>query len=72
MIEYRVRPVTRYVVTRFEGDNDSPGGSSATTGEFDNPEVAYEVGYALAKAEHQQLGWPTGDERLVYPQRVSA
>lgn len=65
MIEYRVRPVTRYVVTRFE-DNETHGGSSQH-GEFDNQDVAHEVAYALCRAEHERLGYPPGDERIQYP-----
>jgi hypothetical protein len=73
-VEYRVRPVTRYVVTRFVGERDEAVGAcgSETRGEFDNIDVAYEVGYALAKAEHEQLGYPPGDERIKYPLRPSA
>jgi hypothetical protein len=65
LIEYRVRPVTRYVVTRFE-QTPNTGGSSMH-GEFDNADTAYAVGYALAKAEHERLGWPLSDERIRYP-----
>jgi hypothetical protein len=72
-IEYRVRPVTRYIVTRFhseavEGARGSVG--SSVVGEYDNHEMAYEVGYALCKAEHDRLGWPPGDERIQYPGAV--
>lgn len=73
LIEYRVRPVTRYIITRFEtsGPDENGRGCSGgcgTKGEFDNETVAYEVGYALCKAEHERLGWPVGDERIQYPQ----
>ena len=64
-VEYRVRPVTRYIVTRFHQDELS--GGVETKGEFDSPVVAYEVGYALAKEEHQRLGYPIADERIQYP-----
>lgn len=66
-IEYRVRMVPRYIVTRYE-ETERTGGVS-TKGEYDNPEVAYEVGYALCKAEHQSLGWPPADDRIQYPRR---
>ena len=72
-IEYRVRPVTRYIVTRYEAapmasdDVMRGAGSISTKGEYDNAEVAYQVGYALCKAEHDLLGWPAGDERIQYP-----
>lgn len=71
LIEYRVRPVTRYIVTRFEGHG--PGGQAGSNasvcgrGEFDNADTAYAVGYALAKADHERIGWPIGDERIQYP-----
>lgn len=67
-VEYRLRPVTRYVVTRYhEEANDGPCGCE-TRGEFDNEETAYAVAYALAKQEHERLGYPIGDERIQYPE----
>jgi len=70
-IEYRVRPITRYVVTRYHEDADGKStGNSRQCGEYDNEEVAYEVGYALAKAEHDRLKFPLDDPRIVYPERV--
>jgi hypothetical protein len=71
-IEYRLRPVTRYIVTRFESEFDPSGrcassGRSTEHGEFDNWDTAYAVGYALAKAEHDRLGYPLDDERIIYP-----
>lgn len=74
LIEYRVREVKRYILTRFEeGADESSGvnGSYAQSigrGEYDSAEAAYEVGYALARAEHEALGWPVGDERIRYPE----
>jgi hypothetical protein len=67
-IEYRVRPVTRYIVTRYESQNEEGSGSIRTMGEYDNHTVAHEVGYALCKAEHERLGWAPGDMRIIYPQ----
>lgn len=64
-IEYRVRMVPRYIVTRYAETGQT--GDSSTKGEYDNPDIAYEVGYALCKAEHQALGWPVDDERVQYP-----
>lgn len=68
-VEYRVRPVTRYVVTRFEAS--SKGGPGAcpreVSGEHPNSEQAHAVAHALCRAEHERLGWPLGDERIVYP-----
>lgn len=65
MIEYKVRPVTRYVVTRYEGSKDA--GSCVERGTFSSQEVAHEVAYALARETHERLGWPIGDERIQYP-----
>lgn len=65
-IEYRVRPVTRYIVTRFEQGNFA--GAVSQMGEFDNHDIAYAVGYALAKNEHDRLGWPIDDMRIKYPE----
>lgn len=64
-IEYRVRPVTRYVVTRFHSERH--GGGCSTKGEYENANVAYEVARALCQAEHQCMGWPLDDERIRYP-----
>lgn len=69
LIEYKVRAVTRYVVTRFEQQDRSSGSSGC--GEFDNFDTAYAVGYALCKAEHDRLGWPVGDERIRYPAQTA-
>jgi len=66
-VEYRVKPVTRYVITRYyEGQNV---GGLDTKGEYDNGEVAFEVAYALCKAEHERLGWPVADDRIQYPSK---
>lgn len=68
LIEYKVRHVTRYVVTRYEGNGKL--GQCGAQGEFDNAETAFAVAYALCRAEHERLGWPLGDERIQYPQPV--
>lgn len=69
-VEYKVRPVTRYIVTCYREDCKS--GSSETKGEFSNGDVAYQVAYALAKNEHNSLGYPPGDERIQYPKPLHA
>jgi len=48
-IEYRVRPVTRYVVTKFT--NEPEQASSQPVGEFDNEILASNA--ALAFADHE-------------------
>ena len=76
-VELKVKPVTRYIVTKYtsEGTVESgvtvySGGSVATIGEYDNPDVAHEVAYAIAKSEHDRLGYMPGDERIQYPQKT--
>lgn len=67
-IEYRVRPVIRYVVTRFY-ESASKGGSELK-GEFGNYRSAYDVAYALCKDEHSRLGWKPADDRIQYPREI--
>lgn len=54
-IEYRVRPVTRYIVTRYHSENDEDtglsGGGVETIGEFQNSQQANRVAVALSKDE---------------------
>ena len=72
-LEFRVRPVTRYIVTRYAKAN-GPGHDAMSLecrGEYENADVAFEVGYALCKAEHDKLGWPPGDMRIQYPQHLT-
>lgn len=65
-VEYRVRPITRYQVTRYESCQQA--GTLSQLGTYDNEQIAYEVGYALCKAEHDRLGLPLGDDRIIYPE----
>lgn len=53
IIQYKVKPVTRYIVTRYEGFGDEHSGRAATEtcGEFDNYRKANIVCQALAKTE---------------------
>lgn len=48
-VEIRVRPVTRYVVTRFE--SSGAGASSSRLGEFDNTANADRVAMAIKQME---------------------
>lgn len=69
-IEYQVRLVTRYIVTRFESSNSEGGAGhcgSAVKGEYENADVAYEVAYALAKADQERLNIPCDDMRVIFP-----
>lgn len=65
-LEYRVKVVPRYIVTRYKAD--IKGGSVETKGEYDNADTAYEVAYALCKLEHEMIGYGPYDERIQYPQ----
>lgn len=65
-VEYKIRPVTRYIVTRYYANDRGSG--SEVKGEFDNADIAHEVAYALCKDEHEGLGYPVGDERIKYPE----
>jgi hypothetical protein len=74
-VEYQVRKVERYIVTRFESSESTRedgkkqySGGSESFGEFVNEMAAYKVGYALCKAEHLGKGWPFGDGRIKYPE----
>ncbi|MGB1390300.1 MAG: hypothetical protein ACPG61_15590 [Paracoccaceae bacterium] len=64
-VEYRVRPVTKYIVTRFEQGDDT--GAVETRGQYENGEVAYQVAYALCKAEHDKSGEPIESMNFIYP-----
>lgn len=68
-IEYRVREVTRYVVTKWHSESGPNGnsGGSETFNEFDNSASAYDVAYALCKIEHDKLGYALDDPRIQYP-----
>jgi hypothetical protein len=51
--EFRVRPVTRYIVTHFQSEelpDGSCSGGSRSYGEFDNLAAAEAVGLALHRA----------------------
>lgn len=67
--EFRVRPVTRYIVTSY---HEYEGGAKTTSGgrahgEFENADTAYQVAYALCRQKHEQLGYAPGDMRVKYP-----
>lgn len=64
-VDYRVRPVTRYVVTRWEDGDNSCG--SEQRGTFDNFQTAHEVAYALCKAEHDASDAAIDSAEFMYP-----
>lgn len=67
-IEYRVRSKTTHFVTRFASEDDGSQ-SSESIGEYDNEDKAYSVATALAFKEREDLGWPPGDERIIFAQK---
>lgn len=72
LIEYRVRKIERYIVTRYEARDQKQSNSSgavSTIGEYADFDRAYDVAYACCKVEHERLGWPPEDERIQYPKR---
>lgn len=54
IVEYRVRPVTRYIITRFHSETTPTGGGqvgSEMLGEFDNQVKAELIAQALVEKE---------------------
>ena len=70
-VEYRVKEIKRYIVTRFEREyipgNQNEKSGCEQLGEYPNWDNAYSVAYALCKAEHTRLGYEPGDMRIQYP-----
>lgn len=70
-VEFRVKEIKRYIVTQHSHfvsrSGDETCGENRMIGEYGNYEVAYSVGYALAKAEHERLGYAPDDLRIQYP-----
>lgn len=67
-IEYRVKRVERFIVTRHE-DTGSTGSTRQIGKEFDGFDTAFEVGYALAKADQERLGLAEDDMGVIFPSR---
>lgn len=69
-VEYRIIEKPRYIVTRFE---EGPGGTTVSErtvserGTYDNPDIAWEVAYALCRQDHERMGYGPDDERIQYP-----
>lgn len=73
LTEYRVKPVTRYIVTRYFNEGRGCDSSSDTRqigSEYYDAHVAYEVAHALCRAEHERLGYAPGDKRIIYPNSI--
>lgn len=69
MIEYRVKPITRYLVTRFASlpGHDNKTGLVTERGQFDSYQTAHDVAYAMCKLEHDVAGTPPDDPSFQYP-----
>lgn len=67
-VEYKIRKVERFIITKFSGMTDpARTGSTQVGGEYVHGETAYEVAYALARADRERLGYPLDDMRVIYP-----
>lgn len=64
-VEYRIKEVKRYIITRYEETENIA--TSREKGTYDSADMAYEVAYALCKHDHEKLGWPIADDRIQYP-----
>lgn len=70
-IEYQVRPITRFIVTRYVAGDDMSPSCSEVKGEYDNEQLAFEIGTALAKDERLRRGWALDDGRMVFPKSTA-
>jgi hypothetical protein len=64
-VEFRVKEIKRYIVTRHE-DNGTTGGTTQI-GEYASGETAYQVGYAMCRHEHNASGEPVESMNFIYP-----
>lgn len=65
--DYRVVPVIRYIVTHHQESPDM--GSTVTCGEFETPETAHEVAYALASEKSRELGALPDSMQVIFPSK---
>ncbi len=77
-VEFRVREVTRYIVTRHDERTADAQGKLGTSpsstremGEFDNYNIAFDVAQALARAETTYRGVPIDHDSVIYPKHKS-
>lgn len=67
IVEFKVRKVVRYHVTRFEENGESGAAGSISYGEFPSEESAYEVGYALAKDAYHFYEKQNPSLKVIFP-----
>ena len=65
-IEYRIKPVVRYFVTRHVSDGVVSGVQNCGS-EYSSGETAYEVAYALARADVERLSLPIDSMEVIFP-----
>lgn len=65
-IEFRVKSVERFIVTRHE-DGPTASGAQQKGPEYASFDTAYEVATALARQEQEKLGLPPGDMGVIFP-----
>lgn len=65
-IEYRVKSVERFIVTRHE-DTGVTGSTQQKGPDYPSHEQAYEVATALARDERERLGLSPGDMGVIFP-----
>lgn len=75
-VEYRVRPVVRYIVTQYTAEETSPGCGmvgSSLIGEFENQKRAELVSNALSSAHGHVVKWePMEDQPQAAPFPINA
>ncbi|HEV7433462.1 MAG TPA: hypothetical protein VGO22_01100 [Pseudorhizobium sp.] len=70
-IEYCIKPASRpeglkFIVTRCETEGDAVA-IVQLGDDYDTAEAAFEAGTIDCQTEHEALGWPADDERIIYP-----
>ncbi|MQY48198.1 hypothetical protein GAO09_19365 [Rhizobiales bacterium RZME27] len=65
-VEYRVKSVERFIVTRHE-DTGGTGSTQQKGPDYPSFEQAYEVATALARDERERLGLEPGDMGVLFP-----
>lgn len=71
--EYRLKPVTRYVLTRHRGlahgaRDPAAGASCEVIGEYPSPITGYQIAYALGRLEIAQRALPPNTPLVIVPE----
>lgn len=71
--EYSIEPTDGGFAVRYSGrDMLGNDAGSEIRGEYEDPDVAYHVAYALCRRHHQLAGYEIDDPRFQYPQRIGS